>query len=216
VINSSGTGVARYRYDAFGTPATIYSSINNRFLFTGREYNQTFGFYEYRARAYHPTLGRFMSEDPKGFDAGDYNLFRYCANDPEDRTDPMGLDGSVGEQMMRNRHLEAIIGIYDTETGSHIPRPTGTYAVMRLDSQDLHMGQVSHATPNQDAKKFQRNFYKEYGPAWNKVKNQVMGRDEKNIPDQALRNAPNLDVSHTSREVAAIANRQGEAERGRS
>jgi RHS repeat-associated protein len=65
---------------------------NNRFLFTGREYAASFGFYEYRARAYHPGLGRFMSEDPKLFDAGDYNLFRYCHNDPIDFTDPMGLD----------------------------------------------------------------------------------------------------------------------------
>jgi hypothetical protein len=32
-----------------------------------------------------------MSEDPKLFDAGDYNLFRYCHNDPVDFTDPMGL-----------------------------------------------------------------------------------------------------------------------------
>ena len=32
-----------------------------------------------------------LSEDPKGFDAGDYNLFRYCKNDPEDLTDPSGL-----------------------------------------------------------------------------------------------------------------------------
>jgi hypothetical protein len=37
-------------------------------------------------------LGRFMSEDPKLFDAGDYNLFRYCHNDPVDFTDPMGTD----------------------------------------------------------------------------------------------------------------------------
>src|ERR1051326_1668260 len=37
-------------------------------------------------------LGRFMSEDPKLFDAGDYNLFRYCHNDPIDLSDPMGLD----------------------------------------------------------------------------------------------------------------------------
>jgi hypothetical protein len=50
-----------------------------------------FGFYEYRARAYHAGLGRFMSEDPQLFDAGDYNLFRYCHNDPIDFTDPMGL-----------------------------------------------------------------------------------------------------------------------------
>src|SRR5205823_4899919 len=31
-----------------------------------------------------------MNEDPKLFDAGDYNLFRYCSNDPLDKTDPMG------------------------------------------------------------------------------------------------------------------------------
>ncbi len=89
-----------YRYDVFGQPA-IYGPDNqvrqaslysNRFLFTGREYNANFGFYEYRARAYHPGLGRFMSEDPKLFDAGDYNLYRYCHNDPIDNTDPMGLE----------------------------------------------------------------------------------------------------------------------------
>ena len=33
-----------------------------------------------------------MSEDPKLFDAGDYNLFRYCHNDPVDLTDPMGTE----------------------------------------------------------------------------------------------------------------------------
>jgi RHS repeat-associated protein len=97
---SNGVAVVKesYRYDAFGAP-TIYnganavitsSAIGNRFLFTGREYNSQFGFYEYRARAYHPGLGRFMSEDPKGFDAGDYNWFRYCENDPWDKTDPTG------------------------------------------------------------------------------------------------------------------------------
>jgi hypothetical protein len=31
-----------------------------------------------------------MSEDHKLADAGDYNLFRYCHNDPIDLTDPMG------------------------------------------------------------------------------------------------------------------------------
>ncbi len=99
LTNVNGYKIAMYRYDVFGAP-TYYdytgtqvstSPFNNRFLFTGREYASTFGFYEYRARAYHPTLGRFMSEDPKGFDAGDYNLYRYCHNDPEDLADPMGL-----------------------------------------------------------------------------------------------------------------------------
>jgi len=79
-------------------------------MFTGREYSGTFGVYEYRARAYHPWLGRFMSEDPKGFvygaglgkepdkwdffqhpNEGELNLYRYCANDPLGKSDPTGL-----------------------------------------------------------------------------------------------------------------------------
>ena len=99
LTDASGNIIERYRYDAFGAP-TIYapnwtvrntSSYNNRFLFIGREYAGAW-VYEYRARVYHSYLGRFMSEDPKLFDANDYNLFRYCHNDPIDFTDPMGLD----------------------------------------------------------------------------------------------------------------------------
>ena len=127
LLNSSGNKIETYTYDAFGAP-TLYdgsgdqiasTAYNNRFLFTGREYAATyrntytpaFSFYEYRARAYSPALGRFMSEDPKGFvrraglgkppddwsfathpDETELNLFRYCGNDPIDFTDPMGLD----------------------------------------------------------------------------------------------------------------------------
>lgn len=36
----------------------------------------------YRARYYEPTLGKFISSDSFGFDAGDYNLSRYVMNDP--------------------------------------------------------------------------------------------------------------------------------------
>ncbi|MEY2520252.1 MAG: hypothetical protein QOF24_2011 [Verrucomicrobiota bacterium] len=89
-----GEVIESYRYDAFGAPTTTYSagSFNNRFKFTGREYIPQFGIYEYRNRAYHPGLGRFMSEDPLGFDAGDANLFRYCGNDSVNVSDPFGLE----------------------------------------------------------------------------------------------------------------------------
>ena len=106
--SQTGEVIERYTYDAYGAPTFNNGQLNstaynNRFLFTGREYAatyrgnyvQAFTFYEYRARAYNPTLGRFMSEDPKLFDAGDYNLFRYCHNDPVDFTDPMGLDAQA-------------------------------------------------------------------------------------------------------------------------
>ena len=47
---------------------------------------------DFRHRIYAPTLGRFLQVDPIGFDAGDMNLFRYCGDDPVDRTDPLGLE----------------------------------------------------------------------------------------------------------------------------
>jgi hypothetical protein len=45
-----------------------------------------------------------MSEDPKLFDAGDYNLFRYCHNDPLDLTDPMGLGGEATGLLQGGTH----------------------------------------------------------------------------------------------------------------
>src|SRR5438067_431384 len=103
LTNGTGGVIENYCYDVFGAPTingnpvNPSSAFNNRFIFTGREYTNTFGIYEYRARAYHPGLGRFTGEDPKGFDAGDYNLFRYCGNDPEDIVDPSGLDADIHE-----------------------------------------------------------------------------------------------------------------------
>ncbi len=35
-------------------------------------------------------LGRFLQPDPKQFEAGDYNLYRYCHNDPVNKSDPFG------------------------------------------------------------------------------------------------------------------------------
>jgi hypothetical protein len=45
-----------------------------------------------------------MSEDPKLFDAGDYNFFRYCHNDPVDKTDPTGL---IDESHRESAELES-------------------------------------------------------------------------------------------------------------
>jgi RHS repeat-associated protein len=69
----------------FGSPA------GNRFLFTGREWLKDMRVYDFRARLYQPELGRFLQPDPKQFEAGDYNLYRYCNNAPVNKSDPMGL-----------------------------------------------------------------------------------------------------------------------------
>jgi RHS repeat-associated protein len=97
--DGSGDIMEQYDYDAFGFPYfydrwgnTIGSSTwGNRFLFTGPEWISELRTYDFRNRMYQPELGRFMQPDPKQFAAGDYNLYRYCHNDPVNRSDPMGL-----------------------------------------------------------------------------------------------------------------------------
>jgi RHS repeat-associated protein len=59
-------------------------------LVTGREHDGPTGHY-YRARYYHPTLQRFISEDPLGLMGGDANLYAYVFNSPIIFTDPFGL-----------------------------------------------------------------------------------------------------------------------------
>ncbi|MCP9453584.1 MAG: RHS repeat-associated core domain-containing protein [Nitrospira sp.] len=65
------------------------SAYGVRFLFTGREYLSPLGLYDYRHRAYSPTLGRFLQVDPIADD--DLSLYRYVGNAPWLAVDPDGL-----------------------------------------------------------------------------------------------------------------------------
>jgi RHS repeat-associated protein len=47
----------------------------------------------YRARYYDPKIGRFLSEDPIGFDSRDPNFYAYVKNNPVNAIDPTGLLG---------------------------------------------------------------------------------------------------------------------------
>jgi hypothetical protein len=43
------------------------------------------------ARSYDPTVGRFISQDPTGFNGGSANLYQYAGADPINQSDPSGL-----------------------------------------------------------------------------------------------------------------------------
>jgi RHS repeat-associated protein len=104
-----------YFYDRFGTSLRSYephsqswlgnSPYGNRFLFTGREWLSDLKLYDYRNRMYQPELGRFLQPDQKQFAASDYNLYRYCHNDPINKSDPTGLD-----TYQQNRDFDSIGG----------------------------------------------------------------------------------------------------------
>jgi uncharacterized protein RhaS with RHS repeats len=56
---------------------------------------------------YDARVGRWLSEDPLGFAAGDTNVYRYVANDPTDATDPGGM--YVGLLKALDKHRKELI-----------------------------------------------------------------------------------------------------------
>jgi RHS repeat-associated protein len=225
LTDTGGNVIERYRYDAFGAP-TIYDAnwnarsntiYDNRFLFTGREYAATyrstyitpaFAFYEYRARAYHPGLGRFMSEDPKLFDAGDYNLFRYCHNDPIDFTDPMGTvqdrpqnpeDHAATARALDNAY-NFIMGLMQRQFSSAISAGMAGYAYSQawsaLQQESKLAGQIKAQIYGKNgaiSPRIERGITKVFGPM------SIL------VPSQTRENAPFLDTSYNSNEVTGMA-----------
>jgi RHS repeat-associated protein len=81
-------------YDGWGNATETNSGNGDRYKWTGREYDATVGLQYNRARYYDPRVGRWTSQDPLGFGAGDSNLYRYVTNRPLILNDPTGLQGA--------------------------------------------------------------------------------------------------------------------------
>ena len=82
-------------YGPFGEQIGTSGTSPNVLGYTGRELDSETGLYYYRARYYDPEIGRFLSEDPLGFEAGDVNFYAYVSNNPINFNDPMGLETEV-------------------------------------------------------------------------------------------------------------------------
>jgi RHS repeat-associated protein len=91
LADATPTTQTTYTYEPFGATTSSGTASSNPFQFTGRENDgTTTGLYYYRARYYHPTWQRFISEDPLWFAAGDTNLYAYVSNAPVQFSDPTG------------------------------------------------------------------------------------------------------------------------------
>ncbi|WP_309733697.1 RHS repeat-associated core domain-containing protein [Chamaesiphon sp. OTE_75_metabat_556] len=81
LVNEQGVIVDQLTYDSFGnTLSQLDPNVKFRFGYTGRESDPETGLYYYRARYFDGNVGRFISTDPIGFEAGDSNLYRYVGN----------------------------------------------------------------------------------------------------------------------------------------
>lgn len=121
-------------YSAFGQIQSGLSGKEwNRFTFTGREWQPETGLYYYRARYYDPTSGRFISEDPIGFEANDTNKMRLVYNTAINGTDPSGKV-TVIEYVIVSAWVGAHLGLaYGTVTAIYCyPSATNGQKIARI------------------------------------------------------------------------------------
>lgn len=75
-----------HTYDDYGASPTVAGP----FGYTGQMNLSEIGLHSYKARMYHPGLGRFMQADPIGYGDG-INMYGYVGGDPVNFRDPSGM-----------------------------------------------------------------------------------------------------------------------------
>jgi RHS repeat-associated protein len=105
IVDSSGGVVDTLNYDAFGNQLSTISNYDGRYTWESYDHDAATQLYFAGARVYDPESGRWMSQDPMGFAAGDSNLYRYVNNAPTNGTDPsglilLGIDGTGSKQFL--------------------------------------------------------------------------------------------------------------------
>jgi RHS repeat-associated protein len=91
VVDNAGVVQNHVVYDAFGgVTSQTNASVVFRYGYTARELDAESGLQYNRARYLDSFNGRFISEDPIGFQGQDANLYRYVGNNSLSFTDPSG------------------------------------------------------------------------------------------------------------------------------
>ena len=88
LTDEDGKVLNRYGYDAWGVSIVCEEQVENRFRYTGEQFDAITRQYYLRARFYNPVVARFTQEDTYRGDG--LNLYAYCANNPVGYVDPSG------------------------------------------------------------------------------------------------------------------------------
>ncbi len=102
ILNTTGTAVVAYSYDAWGHPLSTTGSMadtlgsRNSLRYRGYVFDTETGLYYLQSRYYNSTIGRFISPDTTDVLTAtpmaltDKNLYAYCDNNPVSREDGEG------------------------------------------------------------------------------------------------------------------------------
>ena len=91
LTDRAGEPLSHYRYTPFGVERENTGTLHNPLRFCARRRCTIADTYDFRARQYDPSLGRFLQPDPAGL-VDSTNPYTYAINSPLSRVDPWGTD----------------------------------------------------------------------------------------------------------------------------
>jgi RHS repeat-associated protein len=119
VLDSSANVKDGISYDGWGNIVSeTNSAYRGQYTWTGRQFDIETNLQYNRARWYDPASGRWITQDPVGFDAGDSNLYRYAANRPDRFIDPAGTTVDIiafeGAAGFSKEGVQGFLGLSDS------------------------------------------------------------------------------------------------------
>ena len=99
LTNSAGYITDTYDYSAFGELQNQTGTTENKYLYTGQQFDKSTGLYDLRARFYSPSVGRFLSQDTYAVNYNnpiELNRYGYAAGNPVNASDPSGMMADTG------------------------------------------------------------------------------------------------------------------------
>jgi RHS repeat-associated protein len=141
IMDSSSVIQDHIDNDGYGNPTHTTITVGDQFGYAGGLYSYDTKMEQFGARWYDPATGRWVSQDPMGFGAGDTNLQRYCGNEPTNATDPSGLDSKKGTGSGTGPTPGAMTGIAELENAPKIATGGGLDVLVLVDAEDKHFGE---------------------------------------------------------------------------
>ena len=155
IMDTSGTVVANYYYDAWGkvTNSGNIIGLYNPIRYRGYYYDTDTGFYYLQSRYYDPAIKRFISADDASLlgangDFTSLNLYAYCGNNPVARAD----DGGEAWHILAGAVIGGLIGGISSIVGQAVSGQKINWAEVGVSAASgMLTGAITAACPGMGA-----------------------------------------------------------------
>lgn len=113
LASDRGESIASVEYESFGGVVSESGAIPllEGFRYNSRSFDEASGLYDYRARELDPATGRFLQQDPLGFEARDPNLYRFVNNSQPNFRDPTGTVALTEVASRNSAQLKPLLAV---------------------------------------------------------------------------------------------------------